>query len=305
LRRAYSAAPRDSVYALLFGEPLACDAVTPVVTSVLMPDSGLAILRTHPEVQVALKYGPHGGAHGHPDKLSVTGYDRGWHYSPDLGTPGYGVQSLESWYRQTLSHNTVLIDGESQDPGQGSLRRFETRSRCHVAEAAIGWHGLAMRRTVLACAEYFIDAFEVVCDRERRIDWIWHNAGEVGIDDPGQRLAGLEGGTAYRHLEDLHEVKPPVPSVTWRDGDRGMAAWMRFVAGERIVAGLAPANPPSTRFGFVLRMRHASATTFLTVFHPFRIGATVEAVEWEAERVRVRLRDRVDDWPLADLLPPG
>jgi hypothetical protein len=52
-------------------------------------------------------------------------------------------------------------------------------------------------------------------------------------------------------------------------------------------------------------MRHASATTFLTVLHPFRIGATVEAGEWEAERVRVRLRDCVDDWPVADLLPPG
>ncbi|MSS74006.1 MAG: hypothetical protein EXS64_21355 [Candidatus Latescibacteria bacterium] len=44
----------------------------PKPESRLFPDSGYAVLRAErPEAYLLLKYGPHGGGHGHPDKLSL------------------------------------------------------------------------------------------------------------------------------------------------------------------------------------------------------------------------------------------
>ena len=89
-----------------------------------MPATGYAVLRSQPdgdgqpspatEQYALLKYGLHGGGHGHPDKLGLTLYAQGSRLAPDLGTPGYGIDLFQGWYRQTISHNTVILDGLSQ-----------------------------------------------------------------------------------------------------------------------------------------------------------------------------------------------
>src|SRR5207244_5528008 len=102
------------------------------------PGSGYVVLRGGQGANyLLLKYGPHGGGHGHPDKLNVIVFAHGRRLSPDLGTPGYGIALNESWYRTTLSHNTVQIDGRSQPPATGSLVSLEhDRSRGFVTASA-------------------------------------------------------------------------------------------------------------------------------------------------------------------------
>ena len=122
LERNYSCRPRTVVEALLYGEHLSDSGGRFVAESAVLKPSGMAILRSKEALDrqscVLLKYGPHGGGHGHPDKLSISFYARGFPVATDLGTPGYGVDLNETWYRQTLSHNTVMIDGSSQPPAK-------------------------------------------------------------------------------------------------------------------------------------------------------------------------------------------
>jgi len=303
LHRAYQARPRDSVYALLFG----AETLPPVAeadrTSINLPDSGLAILRPAEGVDLLLKYGPHGGGHGHPDKLSLTGWAHGWRFSPDLGTPGYGVASLETWYRQTLSHNTVLLDGESQPAAHGRLERFDP----NAVVAAVEWEGVKLRRVVQARPEYFIDGFEVECAAPRRIDWIYHNAGGLSCDAPGQPVPAIQGGVAYQHLGGICErTTAGLVQVHWRDGSFGLTLWMPGSVGEQVFTGLSPANPPTTQSGFVLRRRHGSRAVFVSVFHPFRKTSSVQRVEFlEDGGLLVEVAGRTDRWTAEQLASGG
>ncbi len=299
LQAAYEKQPRDSVYALIFGTDRVPPLATPARRSVNLRESGLAILRPTPGVDLLLKYGPHGGHHGHPDKLSLTGWSDGWRFSPDLGTPGYGVKSLETWYRQTLSHNTVLLDGESQAWGHGTIERFDDA----VAIATVAWEGVQFRRAVQARPEYFVDVFEVECTAPRGIDWIYHNAGTLSSDAPGRSSATPAGGAAYQHLADVRE-HPPTRATAWewRDGAHGLRLWTPGAAAEQLFTGTSPANPPAVRHGFVLRRRHGTRTAFVSVFHPFRELPLVQDVEFRDDGgVIVRLADRIDHWTAATL----
>ncbi|MGB9619142.1 MAG: alginate lyase family protein, partial [Armatimonadota bacterium] len=75
-------------YALLFGEPHLPEAPRSAPHSANFPDSGYAIL-TQGEGRNAtwfcMKYGPYGGGHGHPDKLSFILYARGQVVAVDPG----------------------------------------------------------------------------------------------------------------------------------------------------------------------------------------------------------------------------
>jgi len=242
-----------------------------------------------------LKSGPHGGHHGHPDKLALSGWYDGWRFSPDLGTPGYGVASLETWYRQSLSHSTLLIDGESQPPVDGCIERC----RDDGAVATVAWEGVRMRRVLRARREYFIDVCEVDCVTPRPIDWIHHNAGRLELAQlPGRPSGPLTGGAAYSHLGDIAEHDGGAPGRwRWREGGHAMVVWTAAAADETVFSGTAPSNPPTERLGFLLRRRHAGRAIFLAVFHPFRDSPRVDDVEFTADGgVRVRLADRCDDW---------
>lgn len=303
LHRAYRSAPRDSVYALLFGTETLPSVMEPTRESVNLPDSGLAILRPADDVDLLLKYGPHGAGHGHPDKLSLTGWAHGWRFSPDLGTPGYGVASLETWYRQTLSHNTVVIDGESQPPAHGRLVRFDPSS----AVVAVEWEGVKLRRSVHARPEYFVDVFEVDAAGPRCIDWIYHNAGGLTSGAPARPVPAIAGGVAYRHLSGIGECTASGPmQFQWNENAFGMVLWTPEAPGEQVFTGLSPANPPSTRHGFVLRRRNESRAAFVSVFHPFRQLPSVRNVEFLANGdLIVDLSGRADRWTANQLSGGG
>jgi hypothetical protein len=303
LHAAYTSCPRDSLYALMFG-PETLPAATPSPRrSVGLRSSGLAILRPTERLDVLLKSGPHGGHHGHPDKLGLSGWYDGWRFSPDLGTPGYGVASLETWYRQSLSHSTLLIDGESQPPVDGRIEHCADDQ----ASATVAWEGVRMRRVLHARPEYFIDVCEIACTALRRIDWIYHNAGRLDAAQPPGRPAGRPpGGIAYAHLGDIAEHAGEGPGRwRWRDGDYEMLAWTPAVRGEMSLSGTGPSNPPTDRLGFLLRRREAERAIFLTVFHPFRTTPHVESVEFTDDGgVSVRLANRCDDWTPGQLAGP-
>ena len=135
----YRRRPRDSEEALLHGPDAVGAAGTDACAdadsggmlrprSGVLPHSGFAMVRSADPLDrqslALLKYGPHGGSHGHPDKLAVTLYAHGVPAAADLGSQGYGIRLHGQWYRQTVSHNTVLVSGRAQPPATGKLLHF-------------------------------------------------------------------------------------------------------------------------------------------------------------------------------------
>lgn len=297
LTKAYAQSPRDSVYALLLGPDRITPQPWPAKGSFVLEPSGLAFLRPPGSgLDLMMKFGPTGDWHGHPDKLAITGYADGWRFSPDLGTPGYGVASLETWYRQTLSHNTVLLDGISQPPAVGSLVRMETDQLPHLMEAEVFWTeseyaGVSMRRKVMAYPEYFVDVFTVHCQQPRRIEWVYHNAGESVL---------LHGSEQYQHFADVQALRRFSPvHLAWKDAAGSLAIWLAPSSEEDIFTGTSPGHSPSERMGFLLRRRHARETVFVAVLHPYREKSAIRHVNWQDNgRFTVELEHRRDLWDL-------
>ena len=221
----YRRGPRDSEEALLHGpDTVAADAGSlSRPRAGVLPHSGFAMVRSNDELHrqslALLKYGPHGGSHGHPDKLAITLYARGEPAAADLGTQGYGIGLHGQWYRQTASHNTVLVSGRAQPPATGTLLHFAaphvgdageqsdhsvsvgahrralppasagrgSSTPVTVADAEVRWSGAAagvydgvtMRRAIAWRDPYFVDCFHVHCPTRRRIDWLLHVHGAL------------------------------------------------------------------------------------------------------------------------------
>ncbi len=103
----------------------------PALGSVLLPESGYAVLRSE-RARIVFDVGELGfgslAAHGHADALSVLVDVGGESVLRDTGTGSYVVGRDED--RATAFHNTVVIDGESQARVLGPHlwgRRFEVR----------------------------------------------------------------------------------------------------------------------------------------------------------------------------------
>jgi hypothetical protein len=145
----------------------------------------------------------------------------------DLGTAGYGGELFESWYRQTASHNTVMIDGISQPPAAGQAHRFVDHGPFQVADASVKWArgiyaGVVMRRVILARSDYFIDLFVVHCDRERRVEWLHHCVGKINGYLPVGDRSDLDGEGYECFVAPRRISLPPDGSLTWITDQAGL-----------------------------------------------------------------------------------
>jgi hypothetical protein len=293
LQRNYALKPRDSLTALLYGLDVVPAASAPPASDALLANSGLAVLRPRPESYLLLKYGPHGGWHGHPDKLSLITPT-----APDLGTPGYSSKLFESWYRQTISHNTVAIGGRSQSPAAGKLRRFHAEGPFRVVDAEVQLETARLRRIVLSRGDYFLDVFIVTLERVQTVDWIWRNAGSLSFTGEARGLSP-RSGDGYEHLSALRELTMAANTpLRWTAGEDCLRLWVRPESATQWMAADVPGNPPEDRQSMVLARRETNETVFVSVFHLYRGDTTVLGVDWSEAHLgcTVHTTDGAERW---------
>ena len=136
---------RTPVLTALTG-PHRLSAVRPAHRPAHFADAGLTILRVPPrdsagEIWCRCDGGPHGflsiAAHAHADALSVEVRHDGVDVLADPGTFCYhGEPQWRSYFRSTVGHNTLELDGENQSRSGGPfLWTRHARSRVLVAHA--------------------------------------------------------------------------------------------------------------------------------------------------------------------------
>ncbi len=140
--------------------------------SVLFPDLGVAMLK-YKDKTVALKYGPDGGVHGHPDKLSISIHNGEDEILPDLGTPAYGVPTYREWYKNTFSHNTVTVDKINQEKACGELLDFSPNHFGGSASALVKVNkNVMMKRKLRLHKNLFYDTFSCHSDSIHTYDYV-------------------------------------------------------------------------------------------------------------------------------------
>lgn len=292
LERNYARRPRTAVESLLYGEELPDSGGEFDSESAVLKPSGIAILRSRDAIEaqscVLLKYGPHGGGHGHPDKLSISYYARGFPVATDLGTPGYGVGLNETWYRQTLSHNTVTVNGRSQPPAEGRLVRFDAKrtSGFEVVDAGVTWEddfyaGVTMRRVILWTDSYFWDVFHVAAPQECQLDWACRFQARRHRHSGLSCLGSISlSGDGYAHVRQPVEFAPKqMVTLEWGLPKGGVGAFLPEDGRTRIILGEAPLQPASDTGDLLIRRRNARETTYVGLMHHWDTAPSVRRVE--------------------------
>ena len=141
--------------------------------SVLLPDQGLAILRSD-DHYLSMECGLYGGGHGHPDRLHLTLHADGVHWLADQGTGTYVSRDL-FWYRSTLAHNAPRADGRSQPEVDARAEMFDQRGNWAWVRGKFG----EFTRTAVAGPGQAADVVEFAAEEDHTVELAWHPAGAI------------------------------------------------------------------------------------------------------------------------------
>jgi hypothetical protein len=200
--------------ALFFGAETLPSGAPPDLGSLIFPDAGFAVLRAgtgKDTSYLALKFGPHGGWHGHYDKLGNVFYARGGVLGVDPGTQSYAAPTHTTWDKVTLAHDTVVVDEATQAEATGKLHRFVALPGASMAAADAGaaYAQASLLRTMLMTPEYVIDRFHVAATdaTTHAIDWIHHAPGVETASVPTNGPVPLPASNGYQHLSNTAAAK--------------------------------------------------------------------------------------------------
>lgn len=145
----------------------------PPQKSRLQDGAGLAIINNPADtVSLSLEYGQHHG-HGHYDRLGFELFANDQPIMPDLGYPDAMndfVPGIYTWSKNTISHNTVVVDAQRQKgvgPGEVKLFADSPFARVIDVDATETYPQCSTyRRAIIQvdCGEdrsYFVDIFTV------------------------------------------------------------------------------------------------------------------------------------------------
>ncbi|MBI5302081.1 MAG: heparinase II/III family protein [Chloroflexi bacterium] len=214
--------------ALLWGADNLPSASAPAQASIALPKAGYAILRAGDERYLALDFGPHGGGHGHYDKLGYITFGLGRTLALDPGTHSYAAASHNTWDKMTVAHNTIVVDEQNQAEATGNLQRFVGLPAFSLATADAGaaYKTAAITRTLALTPDYWLDLTRVTSlDRAaHRFDWIYHNPGSLTTPISLAPYTALPKKNGYEHLAN------PRAALT---NDAWNATWDLSAVGER------------------------------------------------------------------------
>jgi hypothetical protein len=290
---------RAGLYAFLFGADIPEKSQPPAPRSIDFPVLGICMLRSGSGAMMSFDYGPFLG-HGQLDKMGVTifAHDKLW--MADYGTPGYGSPILP-WYKSTFSHNTVVVDGKSQQRTKENAARLwlgGAEIEAAQATAAEAYPGVFHTRTVVRTPDYFIVLDELQSNENHAYDLYWHGEGELSLD--GQILNAASPAKLDPHISDV-KVGSSLTSLRgrWQEADSGIVLNVLADGPFVPIAARCPAETGSRSVPLLICRRESQTASFTTVLLPFR-GTAHITVRREKDAVIVTTDQFTDTITLPD-----
>lgn len=277
------------------------------LTSLIFDTLGYAILRGREgdsQTYLLMDYGPHGGVHGHPDKLNLILFADGDELAGEPQMYRYEDRRHGEWTRPTIAHWSVSVDSHSQAPTTGKLLAFADRGPIKVMRGQSGdaYAGVGLDRTVVQMPGYVADIYRCWSKGKRTFDYPLCFRGTLdalrGADPAALKPMGQAAELGYKHILAL----PPVETAdawtgVWSREAVTVAAGQEFAetvpdddrrthpASEvkAVVVG-GPASTvfvgqvPGGRHQAVLR-RQGTETVFAAVIDPFKAADVVARAE--------------------------
>ncbi|MCJ8318594.1 MAG: heparinase II/III family protein [Colwellia sp.] len=210
----------------------------------------LVIMRQNVDGEQALLFKPaaQGLGHGHFDKLTWQFYDKGEEIVSDYGAARflnveakYGGRYLpenKTWAKQTIAHNTVVVDEKSHFNGKVKIGNkkhpellfFEKNDHITISSARIdsAYKGVSLTRTMAFIdlpeldPSLVIDVFDIKSDSKHQYDLPVHYKGhlistnfELGTQLTNLSVLGKDNGYQHLWLKAQAHPKTNLSQITW------------------------------------------------------------------------------------------
>ena len=302
---------------------------------------GLAILRMGGERGQALvqKDTMQGMGHGHFDKLNWLFYDNGQRVVTDYGSARFlnveakrgGIYLAEnrSWAKQTIAHNTLVVDEKSHFNGDWkvgeehapTVRFFEAGKDTQVASATMrdAYPGVVFTRTqaLLQHPELglpvVLDLLQVSADKAARFDLPLHFNGHIvstGFEAErfvDQRpVLGKENGYQHLWLDARSQAGGDQRTLAWLLDGRFYSYRFGSSAPSQALLVESGANDPEFNLrrepALVQRVDGQRAVSFFSVLEPHgEYNGTAEYVHGADSQIRDLKRARGSDAELIEV----
>jgi len=282
--------------ALLWGAPSLPEGKPIDLASEMLPVAGVATLRVKgSDHTVAVKFGPHGGGHGHYDKLTFISYANGAHLAADPGTQAYGAKSHNTWDKMTVAHNTVSVDQAVQKPATGKLISWQAEPEftAVVADAGPVYDNVDLQRTSIVTSDYVLEITTASSTdgKEHDFDWNYHNFGVQHADGNFSPYAGFPQKDGYNNLTENQSatIAGDFHSAFVMDNNRQMDMWMLGEDGEsQVFTGLGPGPDLRVKVPYAIVRRHGTSAEFIAVLLPGPVGAKTLNVTKDASGIHIK-----------------
>lgn len=260
---------RDRDMSLWFGEDLAGNTERAAWQSFNDTETGYAVLARGDGEQatwLCLDYGPHGGGHGHPDKLGFVLSARGQTVGLDPGTFRYGLPLQGGWYKTTLAHNTLLVDQNPQRPAEGSCLAFGSDAGVDFVMADAGkiHNDVSFVRSVaLVDQDLLVFVDQVRGSKEHTLDIAYHTPG-TWRDLPEGMSWAIPDTIGYRYMQNA-TTRPAADGIVLRTQvDSSWATAIGLAGGveTEVITATGVGKHTEDRVPMVIYRRRATETAF-------------------------------------------
>lgn len=248
---------------------------------------GNTVLRGRENRYLLFKHDSYGGEHDHYDRLGISYMAYGKRIAPDLGTTGYGAVMHYDYYKNTGSHNTVVIGEMNQAPVNGRLTRYEECAGIIYVEAEADWtvpyempdsftivqwdeacyRTVRMERKIAWAEDYYVDVVSVTgVEPDRPIDWVMHISGENTKAPLGQPVEVFSVKKPYKYLHSMRRVEMAVDTVimSYQDGDV-VTHVFGDSRGQTLFYGKGPDNPSVSDINYQIERCYGGQAVFAHV----------------------------------------
>ncbi len=289
-------AGRNNRYAFLFGVPSIDPASLPKPKSAVFPDAGYATLRAPVgDLTEIMKFGPHGGGHGHYDKLNEIIYAKGTTMSVDPGSHFYGLEVHKTWDKETVAHNTVSVDEQVQKPATGKLIAWQAEPEFTAVTADAGpvYDNVDLQRTSILTSDYIVEitTAKSTDGKEHDFDWNYHNFGVQHADGTFAPYSGFPQRDGYQHLSENQsaEIAGDVHSVFKLENGSEMNLWMLGDGkASQVFTGVAPSHNLRIKAPYIIVRRHGDSARFVAVLAPGPAAAKIMSITDTNGEIHVR-----------------
>jgi len=286
---------RNGLYAFLFGKEIPTEVTPPPDNSVNFPVLGICMLRSTNGAMMTFDYGPFLG-HGQRDKMGITLFANNKLWLADYGTPGYGAAIL-GWYESTFAHNTIVVDGKSQQPTKENCASLWVNNPLVEGVAAVtkeAYSGVSHRRTLVRIGDYFVLRDELSRETTHVYDFYMHSEGELSLENLKPKKKKATSPNPWIDVLDSYPVKRTI-SATWSADGQGIAVWIKGTSRIEPFVGKCPAETGARKVPLLIARQQGKTVEFTAVVFPFE-GPRDLRVNEEAGQLTVRhgqIRDKV------------